>query len=162
LRPVDRQRRLSRTIQIVRFRPAHLPGVLEIEGASFPAEAYPRELFLELARDCGELFFVARCCGRIAGYAVSCAGPRGGEIVSIAVHAAWRRRGVARALMTRTLRTLRHMEVRQVRLMVRPANTAAIRFYQTFGFRRVRLVRGYYEDGGDGVRMALELRPAGN
>jgi ribosomal-protein-alanine N-acetyltransferase len=131
--------------------------VLKVELASFPAEAYPRELFLGLARDCGELFFVARCSGQVVGYSVTCTGPRGAEIVSIAVLPRWRRHGVARALLLRTLRILRPSDARVVRLMVRPANISAISFYRSFGFRRIRLVRGYYENGGDALRMALEL-----
>lgn len=157
MRPVDRQRRLSRAIQIVRFRRTHLEAVLKVEIASFPAEAYPRELFLELARDCGELFFVAYSSAQVVGYSVTCTGARGAEIVSIAVLPRWRRHGVARALLQRTLRALRSLEVAVVRLMVRPSNASAISFYRFFGFRSARLVRGYYEDGGDALRMALEL-----
>jgi ribosomal protein S18 acetylase RimI-like enzyme len=41
--------------------------------------------------------------------------------------------------------------------MVRSDNGAAKHFYERFGFKRVRTVPGYYEDGASGVRMRLAL-----
>jgi ribosomal-protein-alanine N-acetyltransferase len=41
--------------------------------------------------------------------------------------------------------------------MVRARNTAAIALYRSFGFRRTGRVARYYENGEDGVRMALEV-----
>jgi ribosomal-protein-alanine N-acetyltransferase len=38
--------------------------------------------------------------------------------------------------------------------MVRVTNREARAFYEKYGFRKVRTVRGYYEDGGDGWLMA--------
>jgi ribosomal protein S18 acetylase RimI-like enzyme len=37
--------------------------------------------------------------------------------------------------------------------MVRVTNVAARRFYEKYGFQKGRIVRGYYEDGTDGVAM---------
>jgi ribosomal-protein-alanine N-acetyltransferase len=41
--------------------------------------------------------------------------------------------------------------------MVRAANDQARAFYERYGFEKVRRVSRYYEDGGDGWRMAKEL-----
>jgi ribosomal protein S18 acetylase RimI-like enzyme len=43
-------------------------------------------------------------------------------------------------------------------LMVRAGNTAGAELYRALGFRRLRLVRRYYEDGGDGVLMARAIQ----
>jgi ribosomal-protein-alanine N-acetyltransferase len=136
----------------------HLARVLRIERASFGAEAWPRKYFLELYRDCREFFVVAKVRGRIAGYAVACAEKRNAEIASLAVHPDYRRRGVADALMRHALRELRAAGVRRVELMVRTGNSAGAALYRSLGFRRVRMLPRYYEDGGDGFLMAIAIQ----
>jgi ribosomal-protein-alanine N-acetyltransferase len=158
LRSFHGQRSLTRAIQIVPFRLRHLARVLRIERASFGAEAWPRKYFLELYRDCGGFFVVAKVGGRIAGYAVACAEKRNAEIASLAVHPDYRRRGVADALMRHTLRELRGAGFGRVELMVRTGNTVGAQLYRALGFRRVRTMPGYYEDGGDGFLMARAIQ----
>lgn len=148
-------------IRVSRFRWWRLKRILEIERASFAHEAYTREMFLELYRECGDLFLVARRQRRIVGYMVTCA--RGGraEIVSIAVEPESRQLGVGKALMQHTLARLQERGVARLYLMVRPANTAGISFYRSFGFVGAGRVAHYYEDGGDGWRMKKVLGMAG-
>ncbi len=145
-------------MQVAPFRLRRLPRVLRIERASFGPEAWPRRLFLEYYRECGEWFVVAKLGGRIAGYGIACIEARSGEIVSIAVHPDYRRRGVGNALMRQALAALAAAGARRVELMVRTGNAAAAKLYRSLGFRRVRVERGYYEDGGDGVLMARALQ----
>ena len=78
-------------------------------------------------------------------------------MVSIAVLPDHRKRGVASALMDSTLRRLRRRQVGQLTLMVKVSNTAALRFYERYGFRRIRRVRRYYEDGADGFLFVRVL-----
>ena len=101
---------------------------------------------------------MAKAGGRIAGYAVACAGQRDAEIASIAVHPDYRRRGVAYALMRHTLGALRKGGIRRVELMVRTGNTAGARLYRSLGFRRVRTIARYYEDGGDAFLIARAIQ----
>ena len=149
---------MKRAIQIVPFRLRHLERILRIERASFGAEAWPRRYFLELYGDCRDYFVVAKVRGRIAGYAVACAEKRSAEIASLAVHPDYRRLGVADALMGHSLRALRLAGCGRVELMVRTGNTAGAQLYRSLGFRRVRLVPRYYQDGGDGFLMARALQ----
>jgi [ribosomal protein S18]-alanine N-acetyltransferase len=148
---------VSVDIQIRAFRRRDLARVVAIEAASFRADAYSKELFLELFADCARLFFVARCSGRIAGYIVTCAGGERAEVVSIAVDPRYRGIGAGKALMRHTLARLKRAGVKRVLLMVRAANTAGLAFYRWFGFRRVGRVARYYGRGGDGVRMRRDL-----
>ncbi len=158
MRSFHRQRCLSRAIQIVPFRLRHLDRILSIERASFGKDAWPRSYFLELYGECREGFLVAKVRRRIAGYALTCVEGRNGEIGSLAVLPDYRRQGVADALMKRTLRVLKAERVRRVELMVRTGNDAAAALYRRFGFRRVRRVRGYYDDGGDGFLMVRAIQ----
>ena len=158
MRPFDRQRHLKRAIQIVPFRLRHLDRILQIERASFGRDAWPRKLFREYYDDCRELFFVAKLATRIAGYIIGCVDKGDAEIASLAVDPGYRRQGLAGALIRRVLRELQAGGVRRVELMVRVNNTAGEQLYRSFGFRRVRTVRRYYEDGGDGILMVRSLR----
>ncbi len=152
-------------ISVRRFRIGELNRILEIERASFGADAYDRKLFAELSHKCGDLFLIAVRAGSICGYMVTCMrGQRASdaaEIVSVAVDPACRGRGAASSLMKSTLRRLRLRGVSRLSLMVKVNNETARRFYERHGFRKVRKVAGYYEDGADGVLMAKELGAGG-
>ncbi len=158
MRSFDGQRPLTRRIQIVPFRLRQLERILWIERSSFGKQAWPRQSFLELYEDCPELFVAARLGGRIAGYLAACMEKRDGEIVSLAVHPDFRRQGVANALMRHALRALKKAGARRVDLTVRTGNEAGAQLYRSLGFRQVRLVRRYYEDGGDGFLMTRALQ----
>ena len=156
-------------IPVRRLRQADLERIQEIEQASFGEDAYDRNLFAEFYHTCGDLFLVAERERRVCGYMITRIGGRGGvrqaELVSLAVDPAARGLGAASALLASTLRRLRARGVGGLRLMVRLDNRPARAFYDKWGFRRVKIVRRYYEDGADGLAMARPVRaprePAG-
>lgn len=126
---------------------------MEIERASFGRQSYSRGLFRELYDQCRGLFFVARRGKHVAGYIVGSMDGAEAEIVSIAVDPKVRQEGVGRALMERLMDAASSAGAKWMSLMVRTDNHAALRFYRGFGFRRLRMVPGYYEDGADGWLM---------
>jgi len=138
------------------LRQADLDRILEIEHASFGKYAWDRNLFADFSHKCGELFLVAVKGRRVCGYSLTCTGGRTdsprAELASIAVDPRYRGQGIASLLMDSTIRRLCHRGISRVHLMVKVTNTAAIRFYESYGFERGRLVRAYYEDGADGRR----------
>jgi ribosomal-protein-alanine N-acetyltransferase len=144
-------------IEIRPFLRRHLPRVLAIENACFARDAYPRELFLELYRDCGRNFFVAKRARRIVGYSVASASRSEAELVSIAVLPEHRRAGVAAALMRHTIARLRRARIRKLLLVVKTGNAAAIGLYRRLGFRHAGRIARYYEDRADGLLMRLRL-----
>jgi ribosomal-protein-alanine N-acetyltransferase len=136
-----------------------LPRILEIEAASFGADAYDRNLFAEYARHCPGLFLVA-VDREVRGYAISCLRPgpiHRAELVSLAVDPAFLGSGAAAALMDSTLRRLRLRGITRFSLTVKATNLRARRFYEKYGFRKLRRAPAYYEDGADGVLMAKDL-----
>lgn len=139
------------------LRLADLDRIMEIEIASFGKDAYDRNLFADLHHDCGDLFLVAERGRRIYGYIVSCMGRQRAELISIAVDPAERGKGAASVMMESTLRRLHRRAVPRLFLMVRLTNAAARAFYEKYGFRRLRTVREYYEDGEDGLLMSVAL-----
>jgi [ribosomal protein S18]-alanine N-acetyltransferase len=148
---------MTTAVSIRLFRLSDLDRVLEIEHASFGKDAYDRNLFADYHRHCGALFLVAEKDRNIRGYMVTCAlsraaSPRA-ELISVAVEPEQRGKGIASALLDSTLRRLRRRGIVRFTLTVRVDNESAIRLYQRYGFRKSRVVRGYYEDGADGQRM---------
>ncbi len=138
--------------------PADLDRIVQLEEASFGPEAYDRKLFADYLARCGRLFLVLQRGRRVFGYMITCIrGNRPGaraELVSVAVDPALRQAGAASALLDSTLRRLRRRGVARLHLVVRVTNQPARALYEKYGFRRLRVVRGYYEDGGDGLAMS--------
>jgi [ribosomal protein S18]-alanine N-acetyltransferase len=139
--------------------------LLELERESFPREAFPAAYFMELDSRAGAQFLVATAAAAtqarhdlVIGYAIAAPCSRSGaELVSIAVAAAARHRGLGRRLLSAVLRKLRGSGVDVVTLTVRADNTGPQCLYRSFGFVATGLVRRYYGDGADGIRMRLKL-----
>jgi [ribosomal protein S18]-alanine N-acetyltransferase len=137
-----------------RLRSSDLDLILKIEHLSFGEDAYDRNLFAEFRHKCGDLFLVVERARKVCGYMVTCTRGQGAlgraELVSVAVDPAARSKGMGSALMDSTLRRLRLRGIGRFDLMVKVTNLEAHGFYEKYGFRKVRTVRGYYEDGSDG------------
>jgi ribosomal-protein-alanine N-acetyltransferase len=94
----------------------------------------------------------------LAGFILSRLVDGEAEILSIAVAAARRGRGIARALLDFHLRRLAGLGARAVFLEVDEDNAAARRLYARAGFREVGRRPGYYRQGRDSPATALVLR----
>lgn len=80
----------------------------------------------------------------------------GGELESVAVAAGARRAGVGRALCEAVISWCRAEGAEEVELEVRSASQAAMALYESLGFVRVGMRRGYYrEPADDAVLMRL-------
>ncbi len=79
------------------------------------------------------------------------------HLIDIAVAPSAQRRGIGRALMADLLDYAKAHAVAKVLLEVRTGNTPAISLYETQGFERLRVRKGYYDDGEDGVEMMLAI-----
>ena len=148
---------MSEIIRVQKLRLADLDRILQIEHESFGKDAYERNLFAEFYRKCGGLFLTAVWRSLLCGYMVTCVRGDRAEVISIAVAPSARGNGAASALMESTIRRLRRRKVTRMVLMVKVTNHAARLFYEKYYFRKLRLVRRYYEDGSDGVLMVREI-----
>ncbi len=142
-------------------RACDIERILEIEAASFGSDAYDRNLFAEYTRKCGSLFLVALRGTKVIAYSITGSSANrigmAAELVSVAVDPAYTGKGVASALMDSTLRRLRRRGVTRLRLMVKITNQRALAFYEKYGFRKIRRVARYYEDGADGLSLSKDL-----
>jgi [ribosomal protein S18]-alanine N-acetyltransferase len=152
---------MQKRFAIRRVRQRDLDRILEIETASFRADAYDRNLFAEYTRKCGDLFLVAEWGTKLCAYSITALSPSGSgkraELISVAVDPDFLGKGAASALMDSTLRRLRRRGVTRFGLMVKVTNLPALSLYKKFGFRELRRVARYYEDGADGLSLARDL-----
>ncbi len=95
---------------------------------------------------------------RLAGFILSRGTGEEAEILSIAVDAAWRGRGLARDLLMLHLRRLAGLGARAIFLEVEEANAPALRLYARAGFREVGRRPSYYRDAAGLAANALVLR----
>jgi len=137
---------------------ADLPRVLSIERASF-AKAWTRSNFEhELLENPHALNLVARVSGNVSAFL--CAYLVAGELMvnDLAVDPAFRRHGLARALLRHAIEAARARGCRRATLEVRPTNAPALALYGGFAFEIVGRRPGYYTDTNeDALLLARDL-----
>jgi [ribosomal protein S18]-alanine N-acetyltransferase len=142
----------------MRLRPmteADVMAIVEIERGVYP---YPwtAGIFSDCLRvgyHCAvlELDFV------LVGYGIIASGAGEAHLLNVCVREEFRNRGFGRALLANLLALATAAGATVAFLEVRPANTAAIRLYETMGFRQSGLRQGYYQAPG-GREDALVMR----
>jgi ribosomal-protein-alanine N-acetyltransferase len=141
-----------------RMTPLDLDPVLVIER-TFSAP-WSREMFLqELRQEEGtSANLLAECAGQVVGYVLWWFVADEVHIVNLAVDVGWRRRGIARRMLNEVFRRARARGMRIATLEVRIQNRAAIRLYESIGFKQVAIRKAYYADNGeDALVMLREL-----
>ncbi len=134
-----------------------LEEIMTIERASFSypwsAQFFLQELKVPCARS-----LLAVVGGKTIGYIIYWLLPSEVDIHNLAVHPAYRRRGVGRSLLQAVIDEAKHHISSRVTLEVRKSNEEARRLYQSLGFVAQGVRKGYYsDDGEDALAMVLEF-----
>lgn len=77
------------------------------------------------------------------------------ELVKMAVVPAWRGKGISKLLMEKCLDTARQKKVKKITLFSNSQLKTALKLYEKYGFRHVKVENSPYETAD--VRMELEL-----
>lgn len=123
---------------------ADLPQVIAIERRAFPTPWSLAMFVLELSKPTG-ICLAAIEDGQVAGYVVCSRYDTVWHVMNIAVDDRRRRQGIARRLLEHLFAEA-DAPGEQYTLEVRVSNEAAIRMYESFGFRSAGVRRGYYHD----------------
>lgn len=132
---------------VVRATVTDLDAMLAIERASHPQPWTREGLEEEILRD---QCWVVHDEGRVAAYLVMWIVLDELQIQNVTTDPSRRRKGFARALLAHVIARAGE---RLITLEVRASNAAAMALYESFGFKRVGLRRGYYTNGDDAVLM---------
>lgn len=137
-----------------------LDALLSIENSCFKSDRVSRRQMRYLLRQGKTLTYVCKVAGKAQGY-IMCfipAHPKPARIYSLAVLPEQRGKGIASHLLKKSLLKLRELGYRSCRLEVRASDKKTRSLYQRFDFKQIESLPGYYEDGRDGIRMALALQ----
>lgn len=146
-------------MRIRNYRPSDLSTLHKIDQACFPPGiSYSKAEIAGFIAAKGARAWVAGIDDEIAGFLIAvCESKEIVHIVTLDVVAAWRRKGVGRALMDAAEAWSVERGARILYLETAEDNYAAQSFYQTRCYVVVEKIDGYYGDGTSAWVMAKRL-----
>ena len=132
-------------MNIVNMNADHVVQVAELEKLCFPDPWSEKSIASELSNKLA-LWLVAEEDGRVAGYIGSQTVPDESDMMNVAVHPDYRRRGIAEALVVALCDALREQGSVSLTLEVRASNEHAKALYQKLGFEQVGRRPNYYRN----------------
>ena len=147
-------------VQLRRLESHDLDAVETIERESYPTP-WSRSMFDAELRKASSLALGAFTADELLGYAFVSRYVDAWHVMNVAVANAYRRRGIASALLERLFDVTATDPKRGYTLEVRVSNTGAIRLYEQLGFEARGVRRGYYTDNReDALIMWREPTPS--
>ena len=104
----------------------------------------------------GSMCFTAVDGDRVVAYFLGRLIPPEGELYRVAVSPDKRQRGVGYRLLDYAYKTSKGRGLESLFLEVRSENTAALKLYEAYGFKRIGLRRGYYKNPDDDAVIMLK------
>jgi ribosomal-protein-alanine acetyltransferase len=138
---------------------ADLDAILKIEQEGFEWDGFSRKQMRYLMKSDSSGFFVGESDGSVVGYMILLLRKNSHHIriYSIAVSEAARGKGLGQSFLQLAEKWALEKSKNRLKLEVRTTNTAAINLYKRNQFSSVKVVSGYYHDGGDALIMLKEL-----
>ena len=124
---------------------AHVAQVAELEKICFSDPWSEKSVASELCNPLS-LWLVAMDGETVAGYVGSQSVADEADMMNVAVHPDYRRKGIARRLVEGLVAALREKGVYSLALEVRASNVPAISLYEGLGFSQVGLRPNYYRN----------------
>ncbi|HOV56623.1 MAG TPA: GNAT family N-acetyltransferase [Rhodanobacteraceae bacterium] len=140
-------------------RPDELDALVALEQGVFDYDRLsPRQYRHHLRSDSAVIRVLAEHGALLgAGLLFLRRGARTARLYSLATAPAARGRGVGRRLLRALELAAQQRGCTRLRLEVRTDNAAAIALYESAGYRRFAVHRGYYDDGADAFRYEKRL-----
>lgn len=155
------QKVLSSDLTIRAMSESDLEQILAIERRSFP-DPWSHRLFRETLLFPHSVNFVLETLdGAIVGYLNLYLIAHEGHLLNLAIHPAWRRKGLATAILSYAIEYLRQRHALHVFLEVREKNQSAIGLYRKLGFEVVGKRKRYYAETNEDA-LVMRLNCAGN
>ena len=132
-------------IEIVLMKPEHVAPIAEIEKLCFNDAWSERSIASELKNRLS-LWLVAMDGERLAGYVGSQSVLGETDMMNIAVHPDYRRRGIAEQMVVRLVKELKARGNHSLMLEVRASNDPAKKLYEKLDFIQVGLRKNYYRN----------------
>lgn len=134
----------------------HVSQVAELEKLCFSDPWSEKSVASELDNKLA-WWLVATDGDRVAGYVGSQTVMGETDMMNIAVHPDYRRRGLAEALVNALVEDLKKQESHCLTLEVRASNEAAQKLYEKLGFAQVGLRKNYYRNPREDALILRKL-----
>lgn len=132
-------------MEYVQMTAGHVSQVAALEKACFSDPWSERSVASELENPLA-LWLVALDGDTVAGYVGSQSVMGEADMMNLAVHSDYRRRGIGKALVLELIAALKNRGVSSLALEVRASNTPARMLYEAVGFRQVGRRPRYYQN----------------
>ncbi len=143
---------------------AHVEDVASLEAQSMGTDAWSTRLVADELGQRNRSWWVAESSDeagtKLIGYAGGLVVDGDLQILKVAVHPTWRRRGIARELLRRVAEDARNLGASTCSLEVRASNDGAQALYAALGFETIGTRPRYYSDREDAVIMQGPLPTA--
>jgi len=133
-----------------------LPEILKIEKEVFP-EPWSFYSFIFELNYPSNYFVVLEIENEIIGYMIAGEYEESYHLKNIAIKKEYQGKGYGKFLLNHLIEKAKKENKKFVFLEVRISNERAIKFYEKFGFRRNRILKGYYGYKEDGYEYVLYL-----
>ena len=137
---------------IEKMNAAHVSQIAELEKLCFSDPWSEKSIETELSCRLS-VWLVALEGEQVVGYVGSQTVIDESDMMNIAVHPDFRRRGIAEALVAELEAALRQRGSRALTLEVRDSNASAIALYEKLGFSQVGLRKNYYRNPKEDARI---------
>ena len=137
---------------IEKMNATHVPQIAELEKLCFSDPWSEKSIETELSCRLS-VWLVALEGEQVVGYVGSQTVIDESDMMNIAVHPGFRRRGIAEALVAELEAALRQRGSRALTLEVRDSNAPAITLYEKLGFAQVGLRKNYYRNPKEDARI---------
>ncbi len=134
----------------------HVSQIAELEKLCFSDPWSEKSVASELDNKLA-WWLVATDGDRVAGYVGSQTVMGETDMMNIAVHPDYRRRGLAEALVNALVEELKKQESHCLTLEVRASNEAAQKLYEKLGFAQVGLRKNYYRNPKEDALILRKL-----
>ena len=132
-------------MMLEKMNPAHVAQIAELEKICFSDPWSENSVASELKNKLA-LWLVAEEEGRVSGYIGSQTCGDESDVMNVAVHPDFRRRGIAEALVNCLVEELKAIDSHSLTLEVRASNVPAISLYEKLGFSEVGRRKNYYRN----------------
>ena len=137
---------------IEKMNATHVPQIAALEKLCFSDPWSEKSIETELSCRLS-VWLVALEGEQVVGYVGSQTVIDESDMMNIAVHPDFRRRGIAEALVAELEAALRQRGSRALTLEVRDSNAPAIALYEKLGFAQVGLRKNYYRNPKEDARI---------
>ena len=130
----------------------HVPQIAELEKLCFADPWSEKSIASELG-NIWSYWVVALDGDRVVGYIGSQSSADETDVMNVAVHPDYRRRGIAESLIDVLILELKNRGSHALMLEVRDSNAPAIALYEKLGFQQVGLRKNYYHNPKEHARI---------